>query len=164
MTELFRSSLFGYDKKSVSVYIAQMNEETSKRMMEKELEYKNRMQELQKELELLRQENEELRNGREAVANALIDAKSFAAELKEQTEQENREMLEKNKRQHAVELERIQAFAGTLENLQGAFRTALSSMEAELERYQSKCQAMQAKFEKCSLSSSGEAAEGEKQE
>ncbi len=163
MTELFRSSLFGYDKKSVSAYIAQMNEETSKRLMEKELENKNTMQEMQKELEQLRQENEELRNGREAVANALIDAKSFAAGLKEQTEQENREMQEKNKRHHAVELERIQAFAGEMDALQGAFRTTLSSMEEELERYQSKCRAMQAGFEKCALFSLAETAEEEKQ-
>lgn len=163
MTELFRSSLFGYDKKSVSAYIAQMNDETSKRLMEKELEHKNTVQELQKELEQLRQENEELRNGRDAVASALIDAKNFAAELKEQTELENRAMQEKNKRHHAVELERIQAFAGEVETLQEAFRSVLSGMAEEMERYRSKCQTMQAHFEKCALSSLAETAEEEKQ-
>ncbi|MDO4316347.1 MAG: hypothetical protein Q4C45_11265, partial [Oscillospiraceae bacterium] len=76
MTELFQTSLLGYSKKSVCAYIAEMNEEFSKKLLEKDMARKDAVQTLQEQLEQLKRENEQLRAERREVAGALIDAKA----------------------------------------------------------------------------------------
>lgn len=146
MAELFQSSLFGYSKKSVCAYIAEMNEGFSQRLLEKDAECKRVTGELTAQLEQLRRENEELRAGRQEVAGALIDAKSFAAGLMERAAEEDRARRARSEACHAAELQRLQELAAGVDTLRGAIRAALSKMDEELEEYGVKCQAAQAKF------------------
>ena len=88
MAELFQTSLFGYSKKNVCAYIAELNEGFSSKLMEKDVECQNTINELKSMLEQLRRENEQLQAERREVAGALIDAKAFAAGLMEQADEE----------------------------------------------------------------------------
>ena len=46
MAELFRSSLFGYSKKSVIAYVAEMNEDFSQKLLAKDMECRDTVREL----------------------------------------------------------------------------------------------------------------------
>lgn len=146
MTELFQTGLFGYSKKSVSTYISNMNEDFAQKLLEKDRTYKDVVRELREEVEQLRQENERLRAEREEVAGALIDAKAFAASLIRQSEEADRTQRAKNAALHQVEFQQIQTFAANIDSLRKAFRSVLCDMDEELERYEIKCQAIQAEF------------------
>lgn len=146
MGKKLQSSLFGYSKKSVVAYIAGMNEEFSKKLLDKDLECKNTIQELKDQLEQLRQENEQLQASRQEVAGALIDAKAFAAELRERAEEENTALRAKNEAYHRAEFQRLQTLAANIDALRGDLRSAINKMDAELEQYGAECQAVQAKL------------------
>lgn len=148
MEKVFQNSLFGYSKKSVVTYIAGMNEEFSKKMLEKDLECRNTVQELKEQLEQLRRENEQLQAGRQEVAGALIDAKAFAAELRERAEAEDTALRAENEAYHQAELQRLRALSANIDSLRGALRTIISNLDAELEQYGVRCQAVQAEFTK----------------
>ena len=60
MVEVFRKSLFGYSKQSVVTYISELNEDFSKKLLEKDLECKQIVQELKAQIEVLKRENEAL--------------------------------------------------------------------------------------------------------
>lgn len=146
MTELFQTSLFGYSKKSVCAYIAEINEEFSQKLLEKDMACKDTVQTLREQLEQLKQENEQLRAGRQEVAGALIDAKTFAAELMARAEAEDRLLRDKNEARQMAELQRLQTLAANIDTLQDAFRSVLSNMDAAMEQYSLKCQAIETEF------------------
>ena len=146
MAELFQTSLFGYSKKNVCAYIAELNEGFSSKLMEKDVECQNTINELKSRLEQLRRENEQRQAERREVAGALIDAKAFAAGLMEQADEEDRARRAKSEACHAAELQRLQEISAEIDALRGAFRDVLSKMDKELEEYSMKCQAAQAKF------------------
>lgn len=146
MTELFQTSLLGYSKKSVCAYIAEMNEEFSKKLLEKDMARKDAVQTLQEQLEQLKRENEQLRAERREVAGALIDAKAFAAGLIERAEEENRAQCAKNKALCQAELRRLQAMAADIDALRAAFCATLRDMDAELEQYRLRCRTAQAEL------------------
>lgn len=147
MREVFQNSLFGYSKKSVCAYVAEMNEEFSKRLLEKDMEHRQTVQELKEQLERLERENEQLRMARQEVAGALIDAKTFAAGLMEQAEAESSALRSHNQAYHRAECQRLQALAATIDALREDFRSALDRMDRDMEQYKVKCQAIQAQQE-----------------
>lgn len=147
MEKILKSSLFGYSKKSVGAYISGMNEEFSKKLLEKEQECRRTVQGLEEQLEALRQEKEQLQAGRQEVAGALIDAKTFAAELMARAEEENRVQRAKNQVCHQAELRRLQALSAEIDALRESFRGAIGRMDAEMERYSAECQAAQIRLE-----------------
>lgn len=146
MTELFQTGLFGYSKKSVCAYIAEINEEFSQKLLEKDMACKDTVQTLREQLEQLKQENEQLRAGRQEVAGALIDAKTFAADLMARAEAENREQCAKNEALCQAELRRLQAMASDIDTLRTAFCATLRDMDAEMEQYRLRCQTAQAEL------------------
>lgn len=146
MKEILKSSLFGYSKKSVCEYIAGMNEEFSQKLLEKDLECKNMVQELKSQIEELKKENEQLQTGRQEVAGALIDAKNFAAELKERAEAEDQARRIKNEEYQRAEFQRIQRLSGSVDALHGTLQAMLGKMDAELEAYKENCQTLQREF------------------
>lgn len=146
MTELFQTSLFGYSKKGVCAYIAEINEEFSQKLLEKDMACKDTVQALREQLEQLKQENEQLRAGRQEVAGALIDAKTFAADLMARAEAENRVLRDKNEARQTAEFQRLQALAADIDALRDTFRSVLSDMDVAMEQYRLKCQAIETEF------------------
>ena len=146
MAELFRSSLFGYSKKSVIAYVAEMNEDFSQKLLAKDMECRDTIRELKERIEALEKENAALHAGRQEVAGALIDAKTFAAELKERAEAEDQARRAKNEACRDAEQQRRQALSGHVDSLRDALGAALRSMDEELERYRLRFQAAQTEF------------------
>lgn len=142
MVEVFRKSLFGYSKQSVVTYISELNEDFSKKLLEKDLECKQIVQELKAQIEVLKRENEALQAGRQDVAGALIDAKAFAAELKEQAEAEDQAQRAKNEAYRQAELQRLQDISAHID----ALRDAICGIDAEMEQHETRCQAVQEEF------------------
>lgn len=152
MEEQFQTRLFGYSKQSVHNYIVQMNEDFSQKQLAKEKENRDAVQALQEELERLRKENALLRAERREVAGALIDAKSFAANLMEQAKEEDRAQRAENTSIHQAERQRLRALAGHIGRLQEDFRRVLHDMDKELERYDLRCRTIQAEDAKAAPS------------
>lgn len=146
MVEVFRKSLFGYSKQSVVTYISELNEDFSKKLLEKDLECKQIVQELKAQIEALKRENEALQADRQDVAGALIDAKAFAAELKEQAEAENQAQRVKNEAYRQAELQRLQEISTHVDALRSALRDTICGIDAEMERYGTRCQAVREEF------------------
>ncbi len=143
MTGQFKTRLFGYCKRDVRDYVSKLNEEFSQKLLEREKESRDSAQALQKELDRLRQENEQFRAERQKVAGVLIDARYFAAGLKEQAAAEDRVQRSKNAEFHQVERQRLQAFAGQIEQMRKSLHSTLNRMDEELEQYELNCQALQ---------------------
>ena len=140
MEKVFQNSLFGYSKKSVIEYVAEMNEDFSRKLLEKDLENKKITQELRTQIEELKRENEELQAGRKDVAGALIDAKAFAGELMARAEADDKALHEKSRAYHQAEMERLQAISDHVVTLREALCAALRGMDEELARYEHRCQ------------------------
>ena len=153
MEKVFQSSLFGYSKKSVIAYVAEMNEEFSRKLLEKDLENKRTVQELKDQMEELKRENERLRAGRQEVAGALIDAKTFAGALMEKAEADSRARRAKNETYHQAEFQRLQALSANVDALRDAFRAAVSGMDEEMARYERRCRAAEEDFRQEALDS-----------
>lgn len=146
MTELFRTSLFGYSKKRVHAYISEINEEFSQKLLEKDMASKEAVQVLREQLEQLQRENDQLRAERNEVAGALIDAKTFATGLMEQAEAENRTQREKNSAIQQAELQQVQLLTSHVDNLRQTFQAILHGMDKELEQYRMKCQSIRTDY------------------
>lgn len=135
MSNLFQTCLFGYSKKSVNKYLSDRSEEFSQRMLKKEQEYKRELDALQSEVKHLTEENERLRALRQEVADALISAKDYAADLKRQAEADNQARRAINGARQKAEGQRIQQVAEHIASLHQAFRAALERMDRELTDY-----------------------------
>ena len=105
--EILKSGFFGYSKSSVCEYIARMNEEFSQRLTAKDNENTSREAELRAQIASLREENQKLKEKQEEIVGALVDAKSFAAELKAKAEAENQAQRSENTARNAAELSLI---------------------------------------------------------
>lgn len=142
MTEQFQNSLFGYSKQSVHQYISRMNEDFSQKLTAKEKEKHDAVQGLKEELERLRAENEQLKAERGEVADSLIDAKAFAAELREKAEESDREQRAKNEDIHRAELKRLHDLAEHIDRLRTEIQSLLRNMDEELEQYVLLCKTL----------------------
>lgn len=151
MTEQFQISLFGYSKKSVHLYLSEINEEFSQKLLEKEKENRDSIQALREEMELLREENERLLAERQEVAGALIDANAFASGLKAQAEEEDNIQRTKNAKLRQAEHRRIQVLSDHINQLRTKLRSMLSCMEEELEQYELLCKSINAEDGEISL-------------
>lgn len=135
MANLFHTSLFGYSKASVNDYISKLNEEFSQKLLEKDREHRREMDALQGEVERLTQEKEQLLALRQEVADALISAKDYAAELKRQAEEDDRAQRAVSAARQEAEFRRIQSVAEQISDLHQAFHDALGRMDRELVSY-----------------------------
>lgn len=140
MDKMFQTSLFGYSKKSVSAYIASLNEEFSQKLLEKDLEHKKVLQDLTQQLETLAEENRRLNAAQQEVADALIDAKAFAAGLKAQAQEEDEAQRAKNQVFRQAELQQLQDISDSISTLRRAFHAVIRDMDVRLGQYDAQCQ------------------------
>ena len=75
-----------------------MNEEFSRQILELEKEHKKEREELKGRLEATEKELNEYKNAHGDIANALLEAKQYAASLKQKADEEN-ERLSQRRRQ-----------------------------------------------------------------
>ncbi len=91
-----KKGFWGYKKSDVCEYIAKMNEKFSLKMMDTITAHEQAVQEFNKKIARLEQENAAFYAERDRVAEVLTDAKMYAVELKQKANAENAKFLEKN--------------------------------------------------------------------
>lgn len=146
MVKIFRKSLFGYSPKSVLAYISELDENYSQKLLEKDLEYKQTVQELKAQIETLKQKNEQLLADHQDIAGVLIDAKAFATKLKEQAEAEDQAQHAKNEAYRQEELQQLQKISAHIDSLRSALRDAICDIDAKMEQHANQCRAIQEEF------------------
>ena len=134
-----------YKKDGVFRYISELENEYSKKLVEKdvkmsniELEMKTRIQALEKENDDLRRELDELKGQQDNISMAILDARRSAEEMKERTrvqEEEARETIRKTLNDEMAELER---YKNKLYELKKAIKGSLSGLEDQVEELESK--------------------------
>lgn len=132
--ETLPSGLFGYKKTTVCEYIAQMNEDFSRRSLDKEKAFEAEKQQLQERLAALEQENAELRMRQGEISRAVLDAHNLAAQIKANAERDARSSRDQTLRLQKNEEERIQALHVQLEHHCQAVRDSLSALVQEMEQ------------------------------
>lgn len=148
MANLFPTSLFGYSKTGVNDYISKLNEEVSRKLLEKEREHKEEVEALRAENARLAQENERLQALRQEVADALISAKDYASGLKRQAEEEDQIRRAAGAARQEAECRRIQAVAEQVDGLCRNFRDTLERMDRETAAYTEELQRLRAAAER----------------
>lgn len=143
MASLFKIKLLGYEKASVNNYISKLNEEFSNKLLASEKEHKMTLEALQAENQRLKDENAKLLAERQEVADALICAHDYAADLRQQTETEEKVQREQNTARQMAEFRRIQSIAAHIHNLHEEFHSVMNKMDKELETYKVECSDLQ---------------------
>lgn len=159
MAKLFSTRLFGYSRSGVNDYISRLNEEFSRKLLERDQAHKGETEALRAEVERLTRENEQLQALRQEVADALISAKDYAAGLKRQADADDQAQRTVNAARQAAEARRLQDVAERISGLRRAFRGALEQMDGQLASYTEELQRLRAAAE----GQAGEQGSGQKE-
>lgn len=96
-----KKGFWGYRKEDVYQYISTLNEEFSKKLLEKDEKTEGLLQSLQaknaaleQELVTLKQENEKYEKMYFAVSDSIINAQSYAVQLKNETKEKEQALRE----------------------------------------------------------------------
>ena len=143
MASLFKIKLFGYEKASVNNYISKLNEEFSHKLLANDKEHKMTMETLPAENNRLKEENAKLLAAKQEIADALICAHDYAADVRQQTETEEKVKREQNTARQMAEFRRIQNIAVHIQNLHEEFQSVVGKMDEELETYKVECSNLQ---------------------
>ncbi len=129
-----KSGLWGYRKNDVCEYIAKMNEEFSQKLMEALKENDSMIQELQAKVAQLEEENAVYRAERDRVTETLMDAKTFAANLKTQATAENEKFCAQNQAYNEKQRERISEFRSGINEIRDAVHKLLHVIDNDLSK------------------------------
>lgn len=129
-----KSGFWGYKKSNVCEYIAKMNEEFSRKLMTALDENDAMIQELQAKVAQLEEENAAYRSERNRVTEALIDAKTFAANLKIQAAAEDEKSRAQNQAYNKKQRERIREFSSGINDIRNAVHQLLHVIDNDLSK------------------------------
>lgn len=144
---IIKSAFFGYSKTSVCEYIASMNEEFSRQLLELEKENKKEREELKGRLEATEKELDEYKKAHGDIANALLEAKQYAASLKQKAEEENERLVAENKRLHKEQSERLALYAAAVDRIRSDLSVFTADTDKRLADYCSQAENIEKEFE-----------------
>lgn len=131
-----RTRLFGYSKVDVCDYIARMNQDFSRRLMETMVDQDTEKKMLRSRIMQLEAEVEEYKKQRFEVSDAILDAKRYAASLKEDADKEkikrNMEFSEWDEQQ----VQRICDYQRDIADIRIQLEQFTENMQQELEKYE----------------------------
>lgn len=144
---IMKNAFFGYSKTSVCEYIAAMNEEFSRQILELEKENKKEREELKDRLEATEKELNEYKNAHGDIANALLEAKQYAASLKQRAEEENERLAAENKVLHKEQTERLARYEAAVDKLRSELSVFTADTDEKLAAYYNKAEDIAKEFE-----------------
>ena len=144
---IMKNAFFGYSKTSVCEYIAAMNEEFSRQILELEKEHKKEREELKGRLEATEKELNEYKNAHGEIASALLDAKQYAASLKQKADEETERLAAENKRLHKEQTERLASYAAAVDKLRSELSVFTADTDEKLAAYFGKAEDIAKEFE-----------------
>lgn len=144
---IIKSTFFGYSKTSVCEYIADMNEKFSHQILELENEHRKEKEELKVKLETIEKELYEYKKAHGDIANALLEAKQYAASLKQRAEEENEQLVAENKRLHKEQSDRLELYATSIDKLRTELSFFTADTDEKLAAYYNKAEDIAKEFE-----------------
>lgn len=144
---IIKNAFFGYSKTSVCEYIADINEKFSHQILELENVHRKEKEELKVKLETTQKELDEYKKAHGDIANALLEAKQYAASLKQRTEEENERLAAENKRLHKEQSERLALYATAVDKLRSELSVFTADTDEKLAAYYNKAEDIAKEFE-----------------
>lgn len=129
---MLKSSFFGYKKSGVCEYIAEINEEFSRKLIDTVKSHDLKEKELNEKIEKLEAENAVLREDRDRVTMIIADAKRFSDELRSSSEAENQKFREDNEAYNADQRRRIEEYCTDIDRIRNSIYRLLNDFDAEL--------------------------------
>lgn len=154
ITEL-KSSFWGYKKSYVCEYIAEMNEQFSKKLMETIKDYDRQIVELNAKINRLEAENSALQKECSNVTQVIVDAKKFSDELRAKAEAEDKEFRDRNMDYNNEQMQRINTFCMGIDKIRDSARTLMASIDKELESKKEELSALKSGLEELAESEEG---------
>lgn len=144
---IIKSALFGYSKTSVCEYIASVNEEFSRQLLELEKEQKREKDELKAKLEAAEKELDEYKKAYGNIANALVDAQQYAASLKQKAEEEHQLLVAENQRLNNEQTQRLSLYTFSIDRLRDELSSFTAETDEKLSAYYNKAKDISKEFE-----------------
>lgn len=135
MENNFKKSMFGYSKKSVLAFLADMDASYRQKLnaqMELHQKDMDKIKELEEKINTLQQENSILLEKSNDVSSILVDAKRFSDDLIEKTKAEEAQKVEKLSLAYQKENEKLQAYRNEIDALKSSIQTAMQAFDADL--------------------------------
>lgn len=151
ITEL-KSGFWGYKKSYVCEYIAGMNEQFSKKLMETIKDYDRQIGELNAKITHLEAENSALQKECSNVTQVIVDAKKFSDELRVKAEAEDKEFRDRNMDYNNEQMQRIHTFCMGIDKIRDSMRTLMASFDKDLESKKEELSALNNGLEKLTRS------------
>jgi cell division septum initiation protein DivIVA len=144
---IIKNAFFGYSKTSVCEYIAAMNEEFSRQLLDLENEHKKEKDELKVRLDATEKELDEYKKAHGDIANALLEAQQYAASLKQKAEEENEQLVAENQRLHKQQSDRLALYAAAVDRLRKELAVFTADTDKRLSEYCSQAEDIEKEFE-----------------
>lgn len=132
ITEL-KSGFWGYKKSYVCEYIAEMNEQFSKKLMEVIKDYDRQIEELNAKINRLEEKNSSLQKECSDVAQVIVDARKFSNELRAKAEADDKEFRERNMDYNNEQMQRIHTYCMDIDKICDSMRALIASLDKDLE-------------------------------
>lgn len=145
--EIIGSAFFGYSKTSVCEYIASMNEEFSRQLMELENENKKEKAELKARINTLEKELNEKKKSHGEIADALLDAQQYAAIIKQKAEAENKKLIAENQKLQKEQSERLELYKAAIDKLRKELAVFSADTDKKLLEYCGQAEDIEKEFE-----------------
>ena len=135
MENNLKKSMFGYSKKSVYAFLANMEASYRQKLnaqMELHKKDMDKIKELEEQVSALQQENSLLLAKSNDVSSIFVDAKRFSDDLIAKTKAEEAEKVEKLRLAYQKENEKLKAYRDEIDALKCSIQTAMQTFEADL--------------------------------
>lgn len=145
--KLLKNGLFGYSKTSVCEYIAEVNEEFSRRLLEANEEHRRERMELKERIQALEAELGEYKQVHGDITTALLEAQQHAAELKRQAEAEDRRVRAENAERQQAQTDRLKEYIAAIDELQQKLAVFAAGASEELLTYLDRATVLASEYE-----------------
>lgn len=134
--KLLKGALFGYSKAGVCEYIANLNEDFSKKLLNVVQETDARQKALQEKNTRLEEENRALREEADRVSRILLDTKRYAEELRSKAEEEDLIFRAENRERYEAQLQRLYNYRENVNAIRDSLRAVLEDFDRELAQHE----------------------------
>lgn len=128
-----KSGFWGYKKSYVCEYIAEMNEQFSKKLMEVIKDYDRQIEELNAKINRLEAKNSSLQKECSDVAQVIVDARKFSNELRAKAEADDKEFRERNMDYNNEQMQRIHTYCMDIDKIRDSMRALIATVDKDLE-------------------------------
>ncbi len=126
------TSVFGYRKSSVCEYIAQINEEFSQNVLEKDQYYLQQIKILQEKIKQLENENLRMKERQMDISRAIMDAHSVSEQIISSAENKAAKVREKSEIFRNEEVNRLKDCRESIEEFKNSLRELFEQIDSNL--------------------------------